>query len=48
MISHAPFRYVARFFIKLFATDSPGNANLPIGGEQNAIQENGDPGTPPG
>jgi hypothetical protein len=43
-----PFLYAALFVIKLVATNSPGNANLPIGGEQNVIQENGDPGTPPG
>ena len=43
-----PFVYSARFVIKLFSTSFLGNANLPIGGEQNAIQENGGPGTPPG
>jgi hypothetical protein len=43
-----PFLYAALFVIKLFATNTPGNANLPIGGEQNAIQENGVPGTPSG
>jgi hypothetical protein len=43
-----PFLYSALFVIKLLSTSFPGNANLPIVGEQNAIQENGDPGTPPG